>query len=692
MSKSTDSHVFFCTAESASLAAKTSEIMRKLFSLLLILLLATQADIYAKKVKQLTPTITWELRGDTLVISGTGDMPDIEAKKAPWFNKREKITSIIIGEGITRIGNENFSAHDSRRRWKVYSNLTSISLPSTLKEIGKSAFFRCRVDSLTLPEGIKKIEEHAFNNGDLKNINFPSSLTEIGRSAFFNNSLSHIIIPGSVKHIGESAFKSNSGQYIELKEGVIEIGESAFEWCYITDLLLPKTLKVIGKSAFNCYGSNLTELILPTGLERIGAYAFYGHGNLKSISIPSTVKSIGKNAFCIQENRYTLNDFFKGTILNLPQWITESDCDIIGISSKSFNKYSPTASILLAEGDKYYEKGDYHTAFEFYTKAINAREVDRYTYAKVAGRYQSLGDKYMEMKEYHNIATMYEKAIELYEKSVQMGATIYQADIKYLRKWASVWRLTSERKEFIKKGQYEEAYNNYIKEYYLLDQALGILYELPRIFKERGDNDNYIKYLKCGYNKTGRVEIANDIGSAYLELKDYKNAIEWYSIKAQQGDKETQYKLGQVYEKANNKNLAIFWYRKAAEQKHLKAEEALAHYGVYITPQQNTSKAQASNSSSSSSSTTKNNGTSQSKSTQSTYTPEYGFRDVWVQCAQCHGSGKCWSCHGEGWCVSTRYDGSYNSTYQCPICHGTGNCTTCYGTGGHYEKQQYQIR
>lgn len=97
-------------------------------------------------------------------------------------------------------------------------------------------------------------------------------------------------------------------------------------------------------------------------------------------------------------------------------------------------------------------------------------------------------------------------------------------------------------------------------------------------------------------------------------------------------------------------------------------------------------------SSSSSSSTTKSSGTSQNKSTHSTYTPEYGFRDVWVQCAQCHGSGKCWSCHGNGWCVSTRSDGSYNSTYQCNICHGTGNCTTCYGTGGHYEKQQYQIR
>ena len=106
----------------------------------------------------------------------------------------------------------------------------------------------------------------------------------------------------------------------------------------------------------------------------------------------------------------------------------------------------------------------------------------------------------------------------------------------------------------------------------------------------------------------------------------------------------------------------------------MKAEEALAHYGVYLTD--NTKGSQS------------GNATDGSKHC----TPEYGFRDVWVQCAQCHGSGKCWSCHGNGWCISTRSDGSYNSTYQCPICHGIGNCTTCFGTGGHYEKQQYQIK
>lgn len=79
-------------------------------------------------------------------------------------------------------------------------------------------------------------------------------------------------------------------------------------------------------------------------------------------------------------------------------------------------------------------------------------------------------------------------------------------------------------------------------------------------------------------------------------------------------------------------------------------------------------------------------------SSSSSYTPEYGTRDIWVNCINCNGSGYCPSCHGKGQCVSTWSDGSYNDTYQCPVCMGSGRCQQCYGTRGHYEKQIYQIK
>lgn len=195
-----------------------------------------------------------------------------------------------------------------------------------------------------------------------------------------------------------------------------------------------------------------------------------------------------------------------------------------------------------------------------------------------------------------------------------------------------------------------------------------------KYLKDKEDHTNTLKYYKKVYELTLDNGMADEIAEMYFNLNKYDDAVEWYSIRARKGNKESQYQLGKAYEKKNDKNMAIFWYRKSAEQKCMKAEEALAHYGVYLTD------------------SSKGSQSDKAADGHSHYSPEYGFRDVWVQCAICHGSGECWSCHGQGWCISTRSDGSYNSTYKCPICSGMGNCTTCFGTGGHYEKQQYQIR
>lgn len=73
-------------------------------------------------------------------------------------------------------------------------------------------------------------------------------------------------------------------------------------------------------------------------------------------------------------------------------------------------------------------------------------------------------------------------------------------------------------------------------------------------------------------------------------------------------------------------------------------------------------------------------------SNSSGYQPEYGYRDVWIDCMECHGSGKCKYCNGTG---KNWYGNEYT---DCVVCHGSTNCQICYGTRGHYEKQMYQIK
>ena len=76
--------------------------------------------------------IYWNLEGNALVLTGTGNMYDYStSSKSPWSEYYSTITEVHIGEGITNIGKSAFSN----------SNITSVKIPSSVKTINESAFF-----------------------------------------------------------------------------------------------------------------------------------------------------------------------------------------------------------------------------------------------------------------------------------------------------------------------------------------------------------------------------------------------------------------------------------------------------------------------------------------------------------------------------------------------------------------------
>lgn len=206
-------------------------------------------------------------------------------------------------------------------------------------------------------------------------------------------------------------------------------------------------------------------------------------------------------------------------------------------------------------------------------------------------------------------------------------------------------------------------------------------------------------YRKSAEN--GNAEAQNRLGDYYYYgwgiLEDENEAIKWYRKAANQGDGSAMFMLGLIY-KDINKDEAIYWFKKDMDAWYAKtgkesetSAEELRELGVYYHPSSKSSST-ASSSSSGSSSSRSSSSSSGASSSGSSYSPEYGVRDVWVPCYGCNGTGFCSSCHGNGSCVSTWSDGSYNSTYKCPVCYGSGRCQTCYGMRGHNEKQSYQIR
>ena len=114
--------------------------------------------------------------------------------------------------------------------------------------------------------------------------------------------MTKVIVPSGIKVIGDSCFTgpdTTHNDYMagcRLPEGVTELENDAFALCRgLKEITVPSTLKKIGDEAFMY--SSIESINLPEGLESIGDRAFMNCRCLKELRIPSTVTSIGENCF-----------------------------------------------------------------------------------------------------------------------------------------------------------------------------------------------------------------------------------------------------------------------------------------------------------------------------------------------------------------------------------------------------------
>ena len=171
------------------------------------------------------------------------------------------------------------------------TNITSVSLPSTLKYLGACAFQSCfkLKGSLAIPSSIKTIEMGSFDQAiELKgDLSLPEGLETIDAAAFSNCPFSGPLdVPSSVKYIGDGAFGNNKFSSISLPESLEQLGTAAFSFCgeqsgALFDLKVPDSISIIPASCFS--GNRIKTLTLGKNIEEIQQEAFSQCYNISSI-------------------------------------------------------------------------------------------------------------------------------------------------------------------------------------------------------------------------------------------------------------------------------------------------------------------------------------------------------------------------------------------------------------------------
>ena len=237
----------------------------------------------------------------TLTISktsdGTGAMNNYGTTNTPWVTYRDKITQIIIEEGVTCIGKYSFYQ---------CSNLINTTISNSVTSIDRFAFQYCSsLISISIPNSVTSIGNSAFRYcSGLTSVSIPNSVTSIGSSAFLEcTDLSSVTIPNSVTSIGDHAFLQCTGL-----TSVFISDISA--WCDISFKTMDSNPLNYAQHLY-LNGDEIENLIIPDGVTSIGNFAFSGCTDLTSVTIPNSVTSIGEAAFdrCSGLTSLVLSDY-----------------------------------------------------------------------------------------------------------------------------------------------------------------------------------------------------------------------------------------------------------------------------------------------------------------------------------------------------------------------------------------------
>lgn len=231
------------------------------------------------------------------------------------FYDCDRLTSLTLPMTLSVIGAAAFSGCDRLTEISVAAgNKNFVGLDGVLFNTAQDVLL-CypagRMDlAYLVPDGVVQVASAAFaGSSALREVSIPSTVRSIGNTAFLGTGLHEIVLPEGVETLGIGAFMFCPAlQRASLPSTVQEIDPETFAGSAIADINVSAANPFYTTSNGVLYNKEQTTLVaypsgrpgpcvIPDGVERIGAYAFEYAEQLGSVYMPATLKSIGEQAF-----------------------------------------------------------------------------------------------------------------------------------------------------------------------------------------------------------------------------------------------------------------------------------------------------------------------------------------------------------------------------------------------------------
>lgn len=238
-----------------------------------------------------------------------------------WYPMAKKDKSYTVPEGTQIIDGEAF----------IHTAVQQVTLPETVREIGKSAFYACeKLKTINIPSGVTNLTAVFPRCSSMLEINVSpdNPVFESMDGVLFQKEEKALVLYPT----------GRTGKSYAVPEGTRSIENEAFYGSKLTEITIPDTVRSIGGNAF-LYCEKIKKIVLPEGVEELGNYAFQHCAVLTEVSFPATLTNVGANPFLYCKKVKTIELATDHPALEL------RDDALISTADHRLLWYSPTAKV-----------------------------------------------------------------------------------------------------------------------------------------------------------------------------------------------------------------------------------------------------------------------------------------------------------------------------------------------------------